>query len=46
MSFLQRFDSCEKTVCKIGQTGHVEFIRLDIDSHNFVTGLEELYEIP
>ena len=24
----KRFDSREKTVCKMGQTGHAEFIRL------------------
>ena len=28
MSFFQRFDSREITVCKMGQTGHAEFIRL------------------
>ena len=28
MSFFQRFDSREKKICKMGQTGHAEFIRL------------------
>ena len=28
MSFFQRFDNREKIVCKMGQTGHAEFIRL------------------
>ena len=27
-NFFQRFDSREKTVCKMGQTSHAKFIRL------------------
>ena len=33
MSFFQQFDNHEKTVCKMGQTGHAEFIRLLVHLH-------------